>query len=336
MEQSQNLMQNLALFSSLSGLSFERLTQDDTKPCSACIIGAFAESSATPKAIITLCENGFCRLALICHKTIYLSSPVSFSTSSSCKNMVPCRKSAESAPVQHLSPAAFYKAAKLFSFTFAAEEISPLAAELSAELSRLLSSPAETQTAIRNALSKILTQNGNDFFKNKQDLICFILSLYELAESFGGAIWKDEQLSSLYSASSIGHLASCIFEAGKQFTDAVYPTQSRKHVELIQNACLFIAQNYQKRLTQNQVAHAVYVSPPYFSKIFKEAQGCSFNQYLNHLRIAKAKELLASPLIRIEDIATMVGYESRSYFGKTFRRLTGKTPKEYRDCLLPK
>ena len=115
--------------------------------------------------------------------------------------------------------------------------------------------------------------------------------------------------------------------------DTLFSAHNQRHTELIQNACLFMSQNYQKKLSQNLVAHTVYVSPPYFSKIFKEATGCSFSQYLNRLRITKAKELLAAPLIKTEDVASMVGYESRSYFGKIFRRLTGQTPKEYRDSL---
>ncbi len=328
MESLQNLMQNLTLFSSLSGLSFEHIHPDKEKHCADCLMPAVSERACVT---IMICKNGFCHLSLSLSDGVLFSSPVSFS---SFRVKTSCGYT--QSPVHHMSPATFYKTAKLFSFTFTGREISPLAARLSAELSCSLSSTSMAQSFIRNALSEILTQNGNHFFQNKQDVLCFILSLHEIAESYGGAPWKENWLSALAGASSIGQLASCIDSACTQFIKTVFPAQNQKHTELVQNACLFISQNYQKRLTQNEVARAIYVSPPYFSKIFKDAMGCGFNQYVNRLRIAKAKELLATPHIEIEDIATMTGYESRSYFGKVFRQLTGQTPREYRDSVLPK
>ncbi|MBR6728694.1 MAG: helix-turn-helix transcriptional regulator, partial [Clostridia bacterium] len=58
--------------------------------------------------------------------------------------------------------------------------------------------------------------------------------------------------------------------------------------------------------------------------------GCSFNEYINHLRIEKAKALLLRPELALAQISSIVGYENRSYFGKIFKAKTGTTPAKYR------
>ena len=58
--------------------------------------------------------------------------------------------------------------------------------------------------------------------------------------------------------------------------------------------------------------------------------GVTFNEYLNRLRVSKAKELLRSPELRLTDVAQLVGYEDQSYFTKVFKRVTGVLPHAYR------
>ena len=61
--------------------------------------------------------------------------------------------------------------------------------------------------------------------------------------------------------------------------------------------------------------------------------GTSFKEYVNCLRVKKAKELLISKMSVIE-IAERVGYNNVTYFNKVFKKETGKTPLEYRKSAL--
>ena len=65
------------------------------------------------------------------------------------------------------------------------------------------------------------------------------------------------------------------------------------------------------------------------SRIFREETGVSFHQYLNNVRITKAKELIRTTNLRLTDISQMVGYDDQSYFTKVFKRTAGIAPGEY-------
>lgn len=71
------------------------------------------------------------------------------------------------------------------------------------------------------------------------------------------------------------------------------------------------------------------MTPAYLSKLFKNEKGESVSEYINKVRIDKAKELLSNPNYRIEDISEMVGFGSVRTFNRTFRALTGISPSKY-------
>ena len=56
----------------------------------------------------------------------------------------------------------------------------------------------------------------------------------------------------------------------------------------------------------------------------------NFPQYITKLRIDKSKELLNGTDLQVSEIAFKVGFESASYFNKVFKKITGKTPKDFR------
>jgi len=62
----------------------------------------------------------------------------------------------------------------------------------------------------------------------------------------------------------------------------------------------------------------------------KEKVGCSPSEYLQMVRIDKAKEILSTTRYRIIDVAMQVGYMNSSSFTRTFREIVGVTPNQYR------
>lgn len=98
-------------------------------------------------------------------------------------------------------------------------------------------------------------------------------------------------------------------------------------------ALKYIRAHYAERLTLNDVAEQVYVSQWHLSKLINRHLKQSFLDIVNDLRVEKAKELLADPARRIGDISAAVGYADVAHFSRTFKRITGKTPMEYRGTL---
>ncbi|MDR3165687.1 MAG: AraC family transcriptional regulator [Synergistaceae bacterium] len=129
---------------------------------------------------------------------------------------------------------------------------------------------------------------------------------------------------------SINDLCILLADVVNKYVDNIFNYSSKKNTDVIYSAVRYISQNYSKKITLEDVAKAVYLSPAYFCKIFKKEVGCNFNVYLNQLRIEKSKELLALRGSRIGDVVATVGFEDHSYFTKVFKRVVGVSPKHFR------
>ena len=103
---------------------------------------------------------------------------------------------------------------------------------------------------------------------------------------------------------------------------------------MIQKAKAFIETNQSEDIRLAQVAAAVNTSAFYFCKMFKQATGMTFTDYLARLRIEKVKSLLMNPHIRISEAAFQVGFQSLSQFNRVFRKIAGESPTTYRDRMM--
>ena len=67
--------------------------------------------------------------------------------------------------------------------------------------------------------------------------------------------------------------------------------------------------------------------------MFKRAMGLNFVDYVARFRVEKAKNLLQNPKFRVSEVAYEVGFQSLSQFNRTFRRIIGASPREWRATL---
>ncbi len=98
----------------------------------------------------------------------------------------------------------------------------------------------------------------------------------------------------------------------------------------IKRICDYVHKNYNCPITLSNVCEQFNVSTSYFSKRFKEQTGYTFIQYVNQIRIDKAKELLLQSNRAIGEIAKKSGFPTIQYFNRTFKREVECTPNEYR------
>lgn len=92
----------------------------------------------------------------------------------------------------------------------------------------------------------------------------------------------------------------------------------------------YASRHYNEDMSLETVADKLSLSSGYVSKYFKEKTGSNFSDFLNELRIQKAKELLQYSNCKIQDVASQVGYFNVNSFIRMFRKVTGIPPGEYR------
>ena len=98
----------------------------------------------------------------------------------------------------------------------------------------------------------------------------------------------------------------------------------------IRAAAAYIQEHFTEKITLEQTAEQVHLSPVYFSGLFKKETCMNFSEYLTQVRVQEAKRLLKQGTVNVSEVAERVGYSDARHFSKTFQRLVGITPKEYR------
>lgn len=138
-------------------------------------------------------------------------------------------------------------------------------------------------------------------------------------------------LNKIHSFRTVDEIAYWLSGILANFTAQVLNRVDVRYADSISKAKTYIKENYMTRITLEDVAAEVYLSPAYFSRIFKEITGKNFNVYVNEIRIDAAKKYLVDEKIPMSNISVSTGFEDQSYFSKVFKRMTGVTPNKYRE-----
>lgn len=107
--------------------------------------------------------------------------------------------------------------------------------------------------------------------------------------------------------------------------------KSKANDWLMDRAEQYIKTYYASPIKAHEVADVINISPNYFSSLFKQKTGKSFNEYINTLRVDAAKQLLEETPFNVNEIAEKVGYREYKYFVDVFKKFTGYTPTKYRN-----
>ena len=122
-----------------------------------------------------------------------------------------------------------------------------------------------------------------------------------------------------------------VIKENKPYSDPLRQTRTpNPHDNKMKKALRYIDAHLSDDLRLEDVASHVYLSPYYFSKLFKKYHGIGFNAWVNQQRMASARELLCHSDWSIASIARNLGFSQTSYFCKAFRQTYQVTPQVYR------
>jgi AraC-like DNA-binding protein len=131
----------------------------------------------------------------------------------------------------------------------------------------------------------------------------------------------------------IPHIVSLLYD----LRNSVYTMQEEEvlsnsgYSSYIKEAIEFIHNNFHKPIALENIATHIKINKCYFCNLFKKETGSSFSEFLNHVRIEKSKELLLDRSASVLEVSLSVGFNNQNYFNTVFKRLTNKTPMEFRN-----
>jgi two-component system response regulator YesN len=195
------------------------------------------------------------------------------------------------------------------------------------------------RTGAKEILNSIL---GTILFHNPGDLGILKVRLLELLSILSrsaveGGVDVDVMLkknltyvNKVMQINDQGDLCAWISTALNEFIELVYSSQDAKKITQIRPAINYIDANYDKPMSLADVAKASYMSVSRLAHVFKEQMGITLIDYLTGVRIERAKQLLLATSQNCTEICFEVGYNNQSYFTRTFKRLVGMTPRQFR------
>ena len=159
---------------------------------------------------------------------------------------------------------------------------------------------------------------------------------FEIASSLSFAYMEDSgemsdgKLDALSkSLASAGREKAC--EITRMFIDQIPGNEEENVHYIISNAKHYIDEHLAEDISVSSIATNLYITPNYFSRLFKRITGEGCNEYIVRKRIEKARSLLETTSIKTGKIAMMVGYRDTNYFSLAFKKHTGKSPTKYRE-----
>jgi len=98
----------------------------------------------------------------------------------------------------------------------------------------------------------------------------------------------------------------------------------------LQKVLAYVEEKLAEPVGVRELASQVHMSPFHFARRFKQAVGTPPHAYITHVRIERAKSLLAGTNVPLIEVATRVGYRTQAHFTGVFHRYVGTTPRAYR------
>lgn len=106
--------------------------------------------------------------------------------------------------------------------------------------------------------------------------------------------------------------------------------QDKMSNDIIEFVQKYINENLEGDLSLTVLSELVDLNPAYLCRLYKEITGSNLSQYINEMRIERAKELLINSNLKIYEVAKAVGYYTVSNFNRFFKKEVNITPGEYR------
>lgn len=153
--------------------------------------------------------------------------------------------------------------------------------------------------------------------------------IHQIAWNLFDAMGAKKEGYQLLVLGTLYQLFGTIFAIGAYAPATSQVPRDHKRILQLKQALEFMESSYNSRLTLEEIAESVTMSPKYFCRFFQEMTHRTPIDYLNYYRIERACYQLLTTNQSITEVAYNSGFNDLSYFIKTFKKYKGTTPKKY-------
>ncbi|UKJ09321.1 AraC family transcriptional regulator [Solitalea lacus] len=148
-------------------------------------------------------------------------------------------------------------------------------------------------------------------------------------------LWNEmySSLSEGYTEENLVYANLCLYRFVSFF---LFPSRvsklqvEHKREDQLEKSISFMKANIHKRLTVDELAKEFNYSPSHYATLFKQKEGLSPIDYFIRIKIRYACQLLSNGNLIVKEVAEKIGYDDPYYFSRIFKKVTGKSPQEYK------
>lgn len=194
---------------------------------------------------------------------------------------------------------------------------------------------SEARLILNRILTEVMHHAGERFDLVKSFLMELVATVCRTAVEAGADPeamlgHNFQSMTALASFRSLEQLAPWLHEMLEKTMDAMASHTGNTTSMVMAGAITYMQQHLHEPIGRDDVAGAIALSPSHFSRLFKQHIGRGFNQTLVRMRVDHAAELLTRTTLPVGQIAELSGFSEQGYFAKSFHKLMGVSPRDYR------
>ncbi|MFC5529689.1 helix-turn-helix domain-containing protein [Cohnella yongneupensis] len=172
--------------------------------------------------------------------------------------------------------------------------------------------------------------------RNRKNLAIVTVTLSTRAAMEGGLFWElaytlsDLHIQHIEDLREVSQVDRARLDVVADFAERVRQVRERQVSPAIANCQNYIFNHLYEEITLEHLERLTGMNGNYISHRFKMETGLSFRNYVLERRIEEARNLIKFTKLTFSEVATRLCFHDQSHFTKTFKKLTGVTPKQYR------
>lgn len=184
----------------------------------------------------------------------------------------------------------------------------------------------------KELLDEIINSNFTNGTPSAAMTKCFMIDLASTIVKTVKEISDTEPVEKLLECETVADLQKEITNTLLSVATLIQSKANNKSYDLSRNIMDFVDKHYEEiTLNVALIAEKLKITPTYMSKLFKEQTGEALPDYINKLRLKKAKELLKNENLSISEAAVKVGYLNSNALIRSFKKYEGVTPGQYKE-----